>query len=814
MSEATPACIIFVGKDDHRFKTIANLSDDLGTKVVRMETVSIIADEKHPNRENVALFIIDILDKKGLKDAMQLVRTKPLSPDTVLFLVDDKSPKADLLHRCESEGIDCLIKPVVKELFIARVKHFLRAYKLKRSLENEVKERERVLASLLDEKRYAESLINSSMDMIISVDMERNIFEFNRRAQDTFGYSKDEIIGKPVDLLYADRDQSLTVYNNTMANHQYSAEIVNRRKSGELFPSLISASILVERGGKTLGLMGISRDISDLKRVEADLKRAKEDAEAANRAKSEFLTNMSHEIRTPMTSVIGYAELLEDGLTGMPELLEFVDSIKRNGQHLLRLINHILDLSQVEKGKLTLHPVYCSPMDITNNLYHIMRGRSNEKGVALSVKYVGEIPKFIHSDSTRILQCLVNLVGNAIKFTPEGGRVNISVEYLQNEGEPILRFQVKDTGIGIPQGQLQLIMEPFEQGDVPNDVLSQGVGLGLPITRRLAHILGGSLTAESHIESGSTFILTVKCGVGIDEIELIDVSKAKVTAGPAEIAPDRSPVDWVPTLEGKILVVEDNTDIRKLVTKILMDAGASVDAVDSGPPVLEKASAGPYDLILMDMQLPHMDGATVVKKLRKNGYKKPIVALTASAMNERLERFLDAGCDDCAVKPISRYELVSLAHKWLAEGNQGVSNKPLTRKKRRDTTKVTNGKKSTSKRITKNTKEKFTDGFQDLIYSSYHDDPDMLDIVKDYVHTLPIKLENITNALNENNLKALRKIVHGLHGSGGGFGFDVLSKYGEEIERMIDDGVDHEALQKLSQELRNVIERIMSAYKP
>ena len=771
MKKTVSISVIYVGKDTTHLNSISSFCQELDIGLITVESLSQAKKKLVSN--NMVVLVIDILDAKTLYNTLELVVEGASDNVSFLCTVDMKHVNAELLRYCEEGCLDCLIKPLTRELFIGRIKHFLNKFKLKLSLEQEVSERENLLCSLLDEKRYAESLINSSMDMIISVDLNRKIFEFNTRAQEIFGYTKDEIIGKPVDLLYADEEQSVSVYEHTLENQQYSAEIVNRRKNGDLFPSLISASILVERGGQTLGLMGISRDISDLKKVEADLKKAKEDAEAASRAKSEFLTNMSHEIRTPMASIIGYAELLEDGCTKNQELLEFVGRIKHNGQHLLRLINDILDLSQVEKGKLTLHHVYCSPFNIITNLSHIMRGRSDDKNVSFDVKYQGKIPKFIHSDPTRILQCLVNLVGNAIKFTPEGGNVLILVEYFPDDTNPLLCFKVKDTGIGIPPEKLSLIMQPFEQGDIPCDLSFQGVGLGLPITHRLAHLLGGSLVVESQHEIGSIFSLTVKCGETASSIELLDANSADIMASAFDSDDDEKHAVQLKVLNGRILLAEDNGDIRKLITKILKEAGATVDAVETGPCVLEKTASKKYDLILMDVHLPLMDGMTVVQKLRKKGYKRPIIALTASAMRERLSGFVEAGCNDYAVKPISRKDLTNLAHKWLEysgeDGGPSVSRvKKSSTRERRD--KATDGQKVSKNRYTAKKGGEVNSNVRNLIYSAYHDDPEMQDIVREYVGTLPIKLKNIATSLKKNDFLTLKKIVHGLHGSGGGFG--------------------------------------------
>ena len=310
-----------------------------------------------------------------------------------------------------------------------------------------------------------------------------------------------------MDILYADFDQSLTVYKKTIKNRKYSTEVINKRKSGELFISIISASVLVERGGKVLGLMGISRDISDWKRVEVELKRAKEEAEAANHAKSEFLAHMSHEIRTLLTSVIGYGELLEGKLSDKSEFYEYVQCILRNGHHLLCLIDDILDLSRVEKGKLFIQSVLCHPSHIVAASCHILQNKISEKNINLHVEYLSKIPETIESDPTRILQCLVNLVGNAIKFTHADGNVKFMIDFVTENEKPLLRFQIKDDGVGIESDQLDLILQPFEQGHINDSLKISGVGLGLTITRQLAELLDGSLSVTSELNKGSTFTL-------------------------------------------------------------------------------------------------------------------------------------------------------------------------------------------------------------------------------------------------------------------------------------------------------------------
>jgi PAS domain S-box-containing protein len=264
-----------------------------------------------------------------------------------------------------------------------------------------------------DDKQYRNNLLDSSLDMIISVDTQRRIVEFNESARNTFGYSQEEVLGKHVSLLYAEAPQSEGIYETTLREGRFVGEVKNRKKNGETFFAFVSASVMRDHNAKVVGCMGISRDMSGWRRIDQELRRAKEQAEAANRAKSQFLANMSHEMRTPISAVIGYAELLEEQLTDKPELVDYVDNIRRNSEHLLRLINDILDLSKVESGKLSIERIPCNPASIVSDCFHLLRTKSLDKGVHFRVRYPGSMPQTIRSDPTRILQCLVNLADNA-----------------------------------------------------------------------------------------------------------------------------------------------------------------------------------------------------------------------------------------------------------------------------------------------------------------------------------------------------------------------------------------------------------------
>lgn len=393
---------------------------------------------------------------------------------------------------------------------------------------------------------------------------------------------------------------------------------------------------------------------------------AKKDAEASSEAKSAFLANMSHEIRTPMSAILGYADLVMDPTQPAEERANCARVIKRNGEHLLKLINDILDLSKVEAGRMSTEQIECSPVQVVRDVQSMMRARASGKGIELAIEFDGPVPEKIKSDPTRLRQILVNLVGNAIKFTEAGG-VCVRVGF---EGEPFtktagLRFDVIDSGIGLEPEQVSRLFKPFSQADSSISRRFGGTGLGLAISSRLASMLGGKLSVTSEIGKGSTFTLTVAANM---------VEGAKMLDSPAEAVweteAENTSKDADIKLDGRILLAEDGPDNQRLISFHLRRAGAMVDIAENGRVAVSRAllshKAGePYDLILMDIQMPELDGYAATAQLRKSGWTGAIVALTAHAMAGDEQKCLEAGCDGYASKPINRIALLKTCAKWL-----------------------------------------------------------------------------------------------------------------------------------------------------
>ena len=417
-----------------------------------------------------------------------------------------------------------------------------------------------------------------------------------------------------------------------------------------------------------------------------DISTARRAAEAAAQVKSEFLANMSHEIRTPMTAILGFAELLQgeifccdrcpyaNGCEKRRKSCEHVQTICANGQHLLEIINGILDLSRIEAGRLEISRIECSPSVIVGEVLSLIRLRAKEKGIKLRLLSQSPIPETIVTDPTRLRQILINLVGNAVKFTHRG-EVVLGVRLIDEQSdEPKLEFTVVDTGIGLTEAQVAKLFKPFSQADASTTRKYGGTGLGLAISRQLAILLGGDIRLTSTPGKGSAFTVTVATG-SLHGVRLLDgVSEAEINSDKTvkEIALTEIPPG------SRVLLAEDGEDNQRLISFILKKAGAEVSLANNGLVAHDLAMAArkdgiPYDVILMDMQMPVLDGYEATGKLRNAGYEGFIIALTAHAMRGDREKCLNIGCDDYTTKPVDRTQLISLVARYAAQAKAANS---------------------------------------------------------------------------------------------------------------------------------------------
>ncbi len=384
-------------------------------------------------------------------------------------------------------------------------------------------------------------------------------------------------------------------------------------------------------------------------------------ANAANKAKSDFLANMSHEIRTPMTAIIGFSENMLDDEQSDSQKLNCIRTIRRNGEYLLGLVNDILDLSKIEAGKMTVEREKCQPCHIIAEVASLMRVRADATGLSFNIEYIGAIPKTIDSDPTRLRQILINLIGNAIKFTSTGA-IRLVTRFVDDSGEALMQFDVSDTGCGMTEEQKAKLFRPFTQADSSTTRKFGGTGLGLTISKRFAELLGGDIiVASTNMGVGTTFRATVTTGP-IDGVTMLEdpLSETVVT----DVATVALAVQ--PDLKGiNILLAEDGPDNQRLISYVLKKVGANVTVMKNGKLAFDAATlalneGNPFDVILMDMQMPVMDGYKATSQLRKNGYTRPIIALTAHAMAGDRKKCIDAGCDDFATKPVDRKKLIAV----------------------------------------------------------------------------------------------------------------------------------------------------------
>ena len=471
-------------------------------------------------------------------------------------------------------------------------------------------------------------------------------------------------------------------------------------------------------------------------RVETSLNEARENAQNADKHKSQFLANMSHEIRTPLTAIIGFSETLIDDKVKSDDWKTYLRSIIRNGRHLHELINDILDMSKIEANQLSMENIDVSPSLLLFEIDSLMNERAKTKGLHFEVVLDYPVPETITSDPTRIKQILINLCSNAIKFTADG-RVTLRAHY--NKGTNQFGFNIEDSGIGMSPEQISELFKPFKQADSSTTREFGGTGLGLYISKQLAENLGGSLSVESLQGVGSRFSVLIDAG-NISNEPWINSKEDALERNSSSRNKDN-----IPSLSGKVLLAEDNPDNQRLISMHINKTGAEVTVVGNGKLAVEKGSSGSFDLIIMDMQMPVMGGIDAIKALRASGCETPIATLTANAMKEDVQESKQAGAAEFLTKPIDRKAFYAMLQKYL-NAAKAAETKPT--------------KKQTSSGL---------DGIEDLIEL--------------YIESLPEASGRIERLLNAKDWDDLGFEIHQLKGTGGAFGFPEITDQCIEIEK-------------------------------
>ncbi|MGI9285992.1 MAG: ATP-binding protein [Pseudomonadales bacterium] len=525
---------------------------------------------------------------------------------------------------------------------------------------------------------------------------------------------------------------------------------------------MINCSPVLGSKGNYAGVLVSFDDITLLEEKEVELRKSRAEAVAANEAKSSFLANMSHEIRTPMNAVLGFTEILQRGYSKNPQdSHKYLNTIHSSGKHLLDLINDILDLSKVESGRMEIERMRCAPHQVIAEIVNVLSVKANEKGLSLEFCPEGDLPETILSDPSRLRQIITNLVGNAIKFTEQGG-VTVKLKLSKSSVEPQLTIDIVDTGIGMQEEGLENIFNPFVQADTSVTRRFGGTGLGLSISKRFTEALGGDITVTSRPGMGSTFSVRIDTG-SLDGIALLPATELMRCV---EDQRQEEAVRWV-FPPSRVLVVDDGVENRELVKLVLEENNINVAEAENGQIGVEKALAAPYDVILMDIQMPVMDGFMATQALREANLQTPIIARTANAMKGFEQKCLDAGYTGYMTKPIDIDQLVAKLAELLN---------------------ATVAEASPEKRVptlfNPANDEAGDSGATAPIYSRLStSDPRFHRLISRFTERLAAQLKAIDIAWTERNYAEIADLAHWLKGAGGTVGFDIFTSPAHDLEQ-------------------------------
>lgn len=614
------------------------------------------------------------------------------------------------------------------------------------------------------------SALDTMAEGLLILDRKEHIVLANLAFSSLVDKSADKLLGfRAGDLPWVDTDgnrlaKEARPWLIALVQGKIKRDITLRLEiaEGEIRTLKTNCSPVLGDGGKYAGVLVSFADITELEEKEVELIKSKKMAEDANNAKSSFLANMSHEIRTPMNAILGFTEILKRGyVKNEQESLRYLNTIHSSGKSLLELINDILDLSKVESGRIEYEKIKVEPYTIIHEVIQMLKVKADEKGISLKFKASTDLPTQIETDPVRFRQIAFNLIGNSIKFT-DTGSVSVICRFEKKAGVDQLLIDIIDTGIGMTEEALEKIFDPFVQAD--NSVTRRfgGTGLGLTISRRFAQAMGGDIHVRSRPGQGSTFTIVLSTG------DLSGVSFLK----PAEVALLQQKclveegVRWQ-FPEARVLVVDDGSENRELVRLLLEDAGLFVDEAENGQQGVDKALVGSYNVILMDVNMPVMDGFTAVAILRKKGITIPVIALTANAMKGYESDCLEAGYSGYLSKPINIDRFMELMAQLLGgskvEGDMTVAEQEL--------------------RAVDSLPEIGQDMVSSPIISRLPaDNPKFHSIIVRFVRRLDEQLENLQKAVKGNDFIEVASLAHWLKGAGGTVGFDVFTEPAADLE--------------------------------
>jgi len=712
-------------------------------------------------------------------------------------------------------------------------------HKLSREVYTSLETSSTQAAALADQQAHLKTIFNTASEGIITISVQGAIEECNEATLKLFQCEENELIGTQLNSLV----ERVSVGDEEGESHHTrilemdsligtKEVLVAYRPSGTKFYVQFSAAEVKFDDHSVI--TAILTDITEQKAIEKQLHEARLAAESSTAAKSQFLANMSHEIRTPMSAIIGCSDLLLVPEQTSDDRVDCVSTIRRNADHLLTLINDILDLSKIEADRMTVELIECSPFQIVSDVASLMRVRAHENNIDFDINYDNAVPALIQSDPVRMRQVLINLVGNAIKFTQEGA-VKVHVWSELDGDSPTINFRVVDSGIGMSEEQKSRLFRPFTQADYSTTRKFGGTGLGLTISKTLVNLMGGEILVSSVPGLGSCFEFSLPTG-SLENVEIIaDLPEVNLEKN----ADDPVGVEVATNVAANVLLAEDGIDNRRLISFHLKKTGCQVTTVENGKLAVDEVTAiakrgESFDIIFMDMQMPVMDGYQAASKLRESGYRGPICALTAHAINGDREKCINAGCDDYLTKPIDVDKLISVVRKsW-----SGVSKVASTAEATSVSTKlvtlettstkaeaVVNSDPVVSKPVvpvmeldapksvkpsvkagaaeepikcipepvsSQPSEEVVTSQLSDTnssaaiepLISDFADDPDMLKIIEMFVDGLSSRIESILTAFEDRNFTTVSGIAHQLKGASGGYGYPSVSELAFDVEQL------------------------------
>jgi len=622
----------------------------------------------------------------------------------------------------------------------------------------------------LDPSQAIPGRVRAALDTLaeglLVIDRKQNIVLANHALADFLETMPDELLGLKIERLnWLDatgtplspvRSPWSTTLRDGSAQNDCVINLRNKQLKQRTF--MANCSPVLTAGGKANGVFISLNDVTQIERNKVELQEARDQAETANRAKSEFLANMSHEIRTPMNAILGFTELLKRGYNKSERDAEkFLNTIHSSGTHLLELVNDILDLSKVDAGQMEMERIPWAGHRIVREVVTVLTARAREKGLSLELQARGPIPASIQTDPARLRQIVTNLVGNALKFTERGG-VCVMLHLHEPEGRPLFAIDVIDTGIGIAGDKLDAIFDPFVQADASVTRRFGGTGLGLSISRRFARALGGNIVASSEPGKGSTFAVTVDTGP-LDGIRMLTPDEV--------LAEDGTPVaqgqaHWK-FPQSRVLVVDDGPENCELVTLVLQEYGLQVEQAENGKQGLDLALNGKFDAVLIDIQMPVMDGETATRLMRERGLKMPIFALTAHAMKGFEQGIMAAGFTGYLTKPIDIDKLLQMLADTL--GGQRVL----------EVAPAPAGPADDMKSAV----------VESPLISRLAHKPRLIPAIRKFTGRLGDQLEAMEKAWGERDLTELAALAHWLKGAAGTVGYDAFTEPAMELEQLV-----------------------------